>query len=160
MPYKDPIKRKEYAKEHGRKYKPAYRKREYVIELEKQYKARYLATKGGQESKRRIQARYRQSGKAKACEQRYEARKMNAPGNGITATRINEILESTMGHCCYCGQKRKMTLDHVVPLARGGGHDESNVVPVCAKCNSSKKDRTFIIWLYKKGREYGTVSCP
>ncbi len=45
------------------------------------------------------------------------------------------------GRCFYCGQKvsrAEMTLDHLVPLHRGGAHLLSNVVASCQPCNSAK----------------------
>jgi 5-methylcytosine-specific restriction endonuclease McrA len=48
-------------------------------------------------------------------------------------------------HCCaYCGQPgtdtEPLTLDHVVPLAKGGGTTAGNVVPACRACNERKAD--------------------
>jgi 5-methylcytosine-specific restriction endonuclease McrA len=43
--------------------------------------------------------------------------------------------------CAYCGRKRPLTIDHIVPIARGGGHTADNVIPACRSCNSSKRDR-------------------
>jgi 5-methylcytosine-specific restriction endonuclease McrA len=46
------------------------------------------------------------------------------------------------GLCHYCGGKFKpeeLTMDHVVPLARGGVTSKSNVVPACKSCNTNKK---------------------
>ncbi|MFI8830536.1 HNH endonuclease [Streptomyces afghaniensis] len=31
-----------------------------------------------------------------------------------------------------------MHVDHLVPLARGGAHSLSNLVPACQRCNTSK----------------------
>lgn len=43
-------------------------------------------------------------------------------------------------HCCaYCRAPKPGTMDHVIPLSRGGSHTASNVVPACRSCNSSKK---------------------
>lgn len=43
------------------------------------------------------------------------------------------------GHTCqYCGSKRQLTLDHVVPRSQGGAHTWNNVVTACAPCNSRK----------------------
>ncbi|MBP6772435.1 MAG: HNH endonuclease [Gemmatimonadaceae bacterium] len=45
--------------------------------------------------------------------------------------------------CVYCAthlDQHCATLDHVVPLARGGAHDPGNVVVACAPCNRLKGD--------------------
>ena len=46
------------------------------------------------------------------------------------------------GVCHYCGREvgaDALTMDHVIPLARGGKSVKSNVVPCCKDCNSNKK---------------------
>lgn len=46
------------------------------------------------------------------------------------------------GVCHYCGRHvgaAALTLDHVVPVARGGMSTRGNVVPACAACNAEKK---------------------
>lgn len=46
------------------------------------------------------------------------------------------------GVCHYCGKKvgaGALTMDHVVPVARGGRSTKGNVVPACAACNKTKK---------------------
>ena len=46
------------------------------------------------------------------------------------------------GECHYCGQafaKKDLTLDHIVPLSRGGKSTKGNVVVACQPCNSDKK---------------------
>jgi 5-methylcytosine-specific restriction protein A len=46
------------------------------------------------------------------------------------------------GVCHYCGNKFKrteLTMDHVVPLARGGTSSKGNIVPSCRNCNQKKK---------------------
>ncbi len=45
--------------------------------------------------------------------------------------------------CQYCGEAElPLTLDHVIPLSRGGGHDWTNLVTSCVACNNRKGDRT------------------
>jgi 5-methylcytosine-specific restriction endonuclease McrA len=49
------------------------------------------------------------------------------------------------GTCHYCGKKvgaENLTLDHVVPVARGGKSTRRNCVPSCHECNASKKHYT------------------
>jgi 5-methylcytosine-specific restriction endonuclease McrA len=40
--------------------------------------------------------------------------------------------------CVYCGQVRKLTKDHLMPVSRGGTDDISNIVPACTSCNLKK----------------------
>lgn len=45
------------------------------------------------------------------------------------------------GRCHYCGAETSpdvLTLDHVVPVARGGRSTQGNVVPCCPDCNRRK----------------------
>jgi 5-methylcytosine-specific restriction endonuclease McrA len=53
-----------------------------------------------------------------------------------------EVLKRDRHACQYCGSKKHLTLDHVVPRSRGGKHTWDNVVAACASCNSRKGSRT------------------
>jgi len=48
--------------------------------------------------------------------------------------------------CAYCGGEGG-TIDHVIPLSRGGEHGDTNVVGACRRCNSSKSARPLLIFL-------------
>lgn len=44
--------------------------------------------------------------------------------------------------CYYCGKsfpESELTMDHLVPLIRGGKSTKSNLVPACKECNNKKK---------------------
>jgi len=43
--------------------------------------------------------------------------------------------------CIYCGAKGKLTVEHMIPLSRGGPDHPDNAVLVCGHCNSLKGDR-------------------
>ena len=46
------------------------------------------------------------------------------------------------GVCHYCGGKfppSELTMDHIVPLSRGGRSTKGNIVPCCKACNNNKK---------------------
>ena len=52
--------------------------------------------------------------------------------------------------CNYCETPtpaRQLTMDHVVPLARGGRSVKSNLVPCCKSCNNQKKNLLPIEWV-------------
>jgi len=70
---------------------------------------------------------------------------------GVTRAEWLEIREFFGGRCAYCLQPAN-SIDHVVPIARGGRHDPSNVVPACMKCNQQKGPRTPLQWLLTQRR--------
>ncbi len=54
-----------------------------------------------------------------------------------------EIFVRDQHTCQYCGKTgNDLTLDHVVPRHRGGGHTWENLVAACRTCNHRKGDRT------------------
>jgi 5-methylcytosine-specific restriction protein A len=53
------------------------------------------------------------------------------------------------GHCFYCRRRvgaRALTMDHIVPLARGGRGARGNVAPACRDCNARKKWMLPVEW--------------
>lgn len=53
------------------------------------------------------------------------------------------------GRCYYCEQSvhpHDLTMDHVVPLVRGGRTTRSNVVPCCKGCNTAKQNLVPCEW--------------
>ena len=46
--------------------------------------------------------------------------------------------------CRYCGMRGgRLECDHVIPLARGGCNDDSNLVTACRRCNRKKSTKTI-----------------
>lgn len=80
---------------------------------------------------------------------RRRARKRNARVEKFTSV---EIYERDGYRCHICRRKcprhavvpdpRAPTIDHLVPLAKGGDHTRVNVATACFHCNSVKGDRT------------------
>jgi 5-methylcytosine-specific restriction enzyme A len=53
------------------------------------------------------------------------------------------------GECHYCRGKfapEDLTMDHIVPIARGGWSVRGNLAPACKACNSKKKYLLPIEW--------------
>lgn len=51
--------------------------------------------------------------------------------------------------CVYCRGKfpiNMLTMEHIVPLSRGGTHSAGNIAPSCQKCNQEKGDKTYVEW--------------
>lgn len=56
------------------------------------------------------------------------------------------------GCCAYCGARTDdLQREHVIPLIRGGTHGVGNIVPACAACNYSKKDKLLMEWRLRGG---------
>ncbi len=49
-----------------------------------------------------------------------------------------QLKELFGNRCLCCGQEKKLTRDHVIPLSRQGSDDITNIQPMCAACNKSK----------------------
>lgn len=58
------------------------------------------------------------------------------------------------GECAYCGgtprKGQRLTRDHLEPVSAGGRTIQSNIVPACASCNSSKGAEDFKEWFMKQ----------
>lgn len=59
--------------------------------------------------------------------------------------------------CVYCEQsmgKVQLTIDHWIPLERGGKNDTSNYLSACRKCNKDKGGMDPKEWCELKGHDY------
>ena len=68
-------------------------------------------------------------------------RYVNAPYKGVSLTRQN-VFKRDNFECQYCGTRRDLTLDHMIPSSRGGAHTWTNLVTACKRCNAKKGDFT------------------
>lgn len=112
----------------------AYRKR--FPKKASEASRRYLRSEAGRLSRRNSESK---------------RRSQMSDGIGITADQFEDKWVGQNGLCAYCGCEMTRegdyqaldycTIDHVVPLSRGGKHDHGNMVLCCRSCNSKKKDK-------------------
>lgn len=53
------------------------------------------------------------------------------------------------GQCYYCKERfhpKELTMDHIVPIVRGGKTSRNNVVACCKECNNKKKYMLPVEW--------------
>ena len=62
------------------------------------------------------------------------------------------IKMTTPQACYYCGDKKKLCVDHLIPKMRGGPDAPDNLVWSCRRCNSSKGSRDLIEWMTVQNR--------
>lgn len=67
---------------------------------------------------------------------------VRVPYKKVVLTRKN-ILRRDGFKCAYCGRSDiPLTIDHIIPKARGGDDTWDNLVSACTICNNKKGDRT------------------
>lgn len=54
---------------------------------------------------------------------------------------LSDELFEFMPECVLCGETETLTMDHVVPVSKGGRAEPGNVVILCKSCNSKKHDK-------------------
>jgi len=61
-----------------------------------------------------------------------------------TNLKVNRkrIFKRDKSTCQYCGSKKHLTIDHVMPRSRGGENTWTNLVTCCSRCNVYKGNRT------------------
>ena len=52
-----------------------------------------------------------------------------------------KVFEKYGKSCLACGATENITIDHVIPVSKGGVNDISNYQPLCKSCNSKKMDK-------------------
>lgn len=75
-----------------------------------------------------------------AIEYRRRGRKTEA-GGSYTAAEWKALVEHCGGKCLCCGRTDiPLTVDHVIPISKGGTSNIDNLQPLCTSCNSRKRD--------------------
>jgi 5-methylcytosine-specific restriction endonuclease McrA len=70
--------------------------------------------------------------------------------NTLTARDVADVFAEFNHACAYCLRTdRKLTVDHMEPVSKGGDNTRANIVPACLSCNSSKGDRS-IFWMLNR----------
>lgn len=88
-----------------------------------------------------------------ANEQRRRFAKVKNGQNDLTSVQI-EILKSQTPFCNYCYDfDAELTVDHVIPISKGGQNTLSNVVIACRSCNSSKSNKNLITFLMQRSEK-------
>lgn len=162
-----------YDREHREEKKEYYEQhKEEKLEYNKQYyeenkeeisqKAKEYREKNKEEIKAKKKKHYDENRKQILAQKREyhrnnphieinnRAKRLAATGNAtITKDDWLAIMFSNNWRCYYCEvelTKDNRSVDHVIPLALGGAHHISNLVPSCIPCNSSKGDRELEEW--------------
>jgi 5-methylcytosine-specific restriction endonuclease McrA len=63
----------------------------------------------------------------------------------LTANEWEGIKRQYKYRCVYCGEKKPLTRDHLIPLSKEGSFVKENVVPACHSCNAKKGTKPVLL---------------
>lgn len=82
---------------------------------------------------------------AVGVQRRRSRKRSNTPRyQNYTLPQWEHLKRSYDFYCLCCGKREpdvSLTVDHVVPLSRGGTNSIDNLQPLCFACNLAKRDR-------------------
>ena len=121
---------------------------EYGREQKRKRDMEYSRTEKGKEANKKATKKYRKTekGKLNNRKQKFMRRTMKP----VDKLVLKKIMEQNI--CYYCGKEITglKTIDHKIPVSRGGNNKENNLVLCCKHCNSQKNDKSeeeYIEWL-------------
>ena len=59
----------------------------------------------------------------------------------IGPTRRAEVYERDDNKCVECGATERLTIDHIVPISKGGSNETENLQTMCEPCNGKKGNK-------------------
>lgn len=76
---------------------------------------------------------------------KYHKRQALIRGNGgsFSLQEWEELKAKQGNRCAKCKEEKKLTIDHIIPLSKGGKNIISNIQPLCGSCNSSKGAKIY-----------------
>lgn len=103
---------------------------------------------------REIKLAWRQANKDRRRALNHKRRCAKNSGGMYTAKEWTALKEKFGFKCLRCHKiepEIALTVDHVVPLIKGGSNTIDNLQPLCGRCNSSKKSKVI---------DYRGIACP
>lgn len=105
------------------------------VEIGEKRRARYAANPGKEKIKIKEYSKTEHGRAVQIAKwHRYRSRKLSGK---VTASQIRALLQ-THKACVICSENKKLEIDHIVPLSKGGNHHISNLQVLCRSCNRKK----------------------
>lgn len=64
--------------------------------------------------------------------------RLRSNGGSFSYKEWNELMAKYGNKCIACGKHKKLTIDHILPVSKGGTNDIHNIQPLCLSCNVIK----------------------
>lgn len=108
-------------------------------------------------NKEKIKENYRE--KLKTNEDYKILRKIHKKARQMTISALKNTYTSIQwefckayfnNRCAYCGEDKELTMEHFIPVSKGGEYIKTNILPACINCNCSKRNKDFFDWYLKQ----------
>jgi 5-methylcytosine-specific restriction endonuclease McrA len=115
--------------------------------IRKEQQSKYWHSEKGIILKKEKDRKYKHSplGLAAAARSNNKRKRMkDATISTLTVQQWEELQRTYKYRCVYCGEKKPLTQDHIIPLSKGGNHMKENVIPACRSCNAKKSNHLML----------------
>lgn len=133
---------KKYRGEHSEYHKKYYeRNRDQILKVNRKYQKEHP------EQNRAKNAKYLKTEKGKASQAGKDFKRrsrLKTCLNDFTLLQWEQIKKDQNYTCLHCGKQEpaiKLTMDHIIPVSKGGHHTASNIQGLCLSCNSKKRTK-------------------
>jgi len=136
------IQRKTY-NDKNREHVKAYHKKYYETHKDRKTYVQNMWNAKNKSKVKSIKDKYRILHKDEIAV-KYNVRKRIQEKGDLTGKQWACIKKTNNYTCLKCHRKEPeiiLTIDHIIPIIKGGEHTANNIQPLCRSCNSSKHDK-------------------
>lgn len=101
--------------------------------------------KNNPEKIKQIKANYRKNNPEAVRQHRLTRRSKKAANESFTVLE-KEMKKLLTSPCANCGSTENQTIDHIIPISRGGRDSIGNYQTLCKSCNCSKHSKFITEW--------------
>lgn len=101
---------------------------------------------------KKMQSDWRRANPERISQLNAKRRALDANADGkLTPADVRRITATQKGRCACCKKKRRLSVDHIIPLSKGGTNWPNNIQMLCRPCNSAKHDIDPITFMQGRG---------
>lgn len=121
-------------------------------EKKKTMDQQYAKTVAGKRSHNAANQRYQQNHQydlSYKLRNRRNQHNRRVAGNMPTQKELDDLFDEQGHMCLYCLDPltyETYTIEHILPISRGGTNNLDNIGFVCQPCNSSRRNKSFVEW--------------